>query len=158
MAENESPTAEKWHIIRQEYEKGASLRSLATKHDVPKTSLIRKRDAEGWTRTGGPVLVHGPVDQEPPQGVQPPADALTIARLGLRQLAQHLQGKDTLSIANHKLLSDALATYVKVLLMVPREVDTQDGLVLPLEKLLPETRTAIRRLLAEDEDQQARMS
>jgi hypothetical protein len=146
-----------WNAIQDEYKAGASLRALAAKYDVPKTTLIRKRDAEGWTRTGGPVLVHGPVDQEPPQGVQPPADALTIARLGLRQLALHLQGKDTLSIATHKLLSDALSTYVKVLLMVPREIDPQEGITIPLEQLLPETRVAIRRLLAEDEQQQAGM-
>ena len=38
-----------WSVIRQEYEQGTSLRSLATKHGVSKTTLIRKRDSEQWT-------------------------------------------------------------------------------------------------------------
>jgi len=149
-----------WAIIRKEYEQGASLRSLATTYDVPKTTLIRRRDAEAWTRTG-PLLVHGPDRTIPPPVSPMPLDALSVARVGLKQLAQHLQGQtteDTLPIASHKLLSDALSQYVKVLITAPRETEAQDGLLLPLEKLLPETRIEIRRLLAEDERQQQERS
>ena len=38
-----------WKAIQSEYEQGTSLRSLATKHGVSKTTLIRKRDNEQWT-------------------------------------------------------------------------------------------------------------
>jgi len=144
-----------WSVIRQEYEQGATLRALAAKHDVSKTTLIRKRDSEGWTKdqptgprtgphtpTGGPL--HLPVSD----------DAATIARIGLHQLALHLQADNILPIASHKSLSDALAQYVKVLVTAPRETETQDGLVIPLEKLLPSTRRAIRQLLSEDEQAQ----
>ncbi len=85
-----------------------------------------------------------------------PMDAVSIARAGLKQLAQHVQGQtteDTLPIASHKSLSDALTQYVKVLVTAPHE--TEDGLLIPLEQLLPETRTAIRQLLADDKQQQA---
>ncbi len=45
-----------WQAIRQEYEQGSTLRALAVRHDVSKTTLIRKRNSEGWTtdRTTGP--------------------------------------------------------------------------------------------------------
>ncbi len=45
-----------WQAIQSEYEQGSPLRSLAAKYDVSKTTLIRKRNSEGWTkdRTAGP--------------------------------------------------------------------------------------------------------
>jgi len=149
----------RWQEIRQQYEEqGASLRALAAKHDVPRTTLIRRRDAEQWTRNG-PLVVHGPgeTDRAPRVSNQVVAlsdDAVAIARLGLRQLAMHLQQDGLLSIQAHKSLSDALSSYVKVLIMAPRETEAPDVLSVPLNKLSPRTRLAIQRLLDEDEAQE----
>lgn len=38
-----------WQAIKTEYEAGASLRSLAAKHNVSKTYIIEKRNKQGWT-------------------------------------------------------------------------------------------------------------
>ena len=145
-----------WNVIRQEYEQGASLRQLAARHDVPKTTLIRRRDAERWTkdRTIGPRTRPDHTPLSKPVHLPIPDDAVSIARIGLSQLAQHLQQDTILDLKDHKLLSDALSQYVKALITAPRENEVQDGLVLPLEKLLPSTRLEIRRLLAEDEQVQ----
>jgi len=145
-----------WSAIRQEYEQGASLRSLAAKHDVSKTYIIEKRNKENWNRPDRPTANRPLTDRPhtPIQHLPIPDDAVSIARIGLHQLALHLQADDILPIASHKSLSDALAQYVKVLVTAPRETETQDGLVIPLEKLLPSTRKEIRKLLAEDEQAQ----
>src|SRR5260221_2027353 len=134
-----------WQVIRQEYEEqGAWLRALAAKHGVGKSTIAERKFKEQWDRNGGPLSVVVPDSRPSPRGnrtPEPPADAIAIARLGLKQLAQHVQPEALLSISEHKLLSDALATYVKVLLMAPREkVDEQDGLHIPLNMILPETR------------------
>src|SRR5260221_2176273 len=142
-----------WNVIRQEDEQGkGTLRSLATKYDISKTTLIRKRNSEGWTadrtngpRTGPPTPLSGPLH------LPIPDDAATIARIGLHQLAQHLQTDEILPISSHQALSDALAQYVKVLIVAPREIEAQDVLSVPLNKISPRTRIAIQQLLDEDE-------
>ncbi len=156
-----------WSVIRQEYEQGSSLRDIVAAHGSSIATISRVARHEDWirpvkvleklieTRTMKQMLKHE--TGIPPPSVSPmPLDAISVAREGLKQLALHLQGQtteETLPIASHKLLSDALAQYVKVLVTAPRE-DAQDGLLLPLEKLLPSTRAEIRRLLAEDEQKQ----
>lgn len=146
-----------WSVIRNEYEQGASLRQLATKHSVSKTYIIEKRNKENWSRplpTDRPTTTDRPLSPTKPIPLPIPANAVTIAQIGLSQLARHLQTDELLPITYHKSISDALAQYVKVLVTAPRETETQDGLVIPLEKLLPHTRREIRRLLAEDEQLQ----
>src|SRR5438132_7068091 len=126
-----------WSIIRQEYEQGASLRVLAAKHGVGKSTIAERKHKEQWTehRTNtGRTPDRIPLARPTPLPI--PDDAISIARIGLHQLAQHLQTDEILPISSHKSLSDALAQYVKVLVTAPRETETQDGLVLPLEKLL----------------------
>lgn len=151
-----------WSIIRKEYEQGASLRDIVAQHGSSIATISRVARHEEWIRPVKPLETRNvkQVKQETPLSPLPvsmPLDAVSIARAGLKQLALHLQGQATdeiLSIASHKSLSDALAQYVKVLITAPSETETQDGLVLPLEKLLPSTRMEIRRLLAEDERMQ----
>jgi len=143
-----------WSKIREEYEQGVSLRQLATNHNVSKTYIIEKRNKENWTRplpTDRPTTTDRVPTPLKPKPLPIPADARAIARTGLSQLARHLEGDDLLPITCHKLISDSLSQYVKVLITAPAENEAQDGLVLPLEKLLPSTRMEIRRLLAEDE-------
>ena len=145
-----------WSIIQQEYERGdfTSLQVLADKHGVSKTTLIRRRDIGQWTtdRSSGPRTGPPTPPTSGPVHLPIPADGLSIARIGLQQLAQHLQGhttEETLSISSHKSLSDALAQYVKVLAMAPQE--SQDGFVILFEELLPQTVDVIRQALVEDE-------
>lgn len=146
-----------WMAIRAEYEQGATLRALAAKHEVSKTTLIRKRNNEEWhtphngPRTGPvPPTVHNPVTRLPM-----PKDVLSIADLLLSQLARNLQLD--MDIRDIKLASDALASCAKVKLTYPAEQEEQDindGIVLWPAKLLPDTRMEIRRLLEADEQKQ----
>lgn len=41
-----------WQAIRQEYEQGASLRSLAAKHGISKSLIGKKKFEEQWTNSG----------------------------------------------------------------------------------------------------------
>ncbi|SRR6266852_1500603 len=156
-----------WSVIRQEYEQGGTLRSLAAKYDVSKSTIARRKHEEQWiepSRTNDAIkgtitkmlVQHGTVMGHPPKPVPFPVsdDATTIARIGLHQLAQHLQTDEILPIASHKSLSDALAQYVKVLIVAPRETEVQDVLSVPLNKISPRTRLAIQRLIDEDVESQ----
>ncbi len=154
-----------WSVIRQEYEQGASLRVLAVKYGASKSTIARRKHEEQWiepSRTNDTIkgaitkmLGHGTVGRSPKPVPFPVSDdAVSIARIGLHQLAQHLQADDILPIASHKSLSDALAQYVKVLVIAPRETEVQDVLSIPLTKISPRTRMAIQQLLAEDEQEQ----
>lgn len=144
-----------WSVIRQEYEQGASLRVLAVKHGVGKSTIAERKFKEQWTehRTPGRTPdTRKMVSIAPPPM---PPDALTIASTLLSDLANLVQGEASrLDYSDHVKASRALSEYVKVLLIAPRETETQDGLVIPLEKLLPSTRKEIRKLLAEDEQAQ----
>jgi len=144
-----------WKAIRTEYEQGASLRSLAAKHGVSKSVIGERKFKERWVehRTDT-VRTPDRIPLSRPTPLSLPADALSIARIGLSQLAQHLQAEDLLPISSHKSLSDALAQYVKVLIVAPREAEVQDVLSIPLNKISPRTRLAIQRLLDEDEQEQ----
>lgn len=138
-----------WNAIRADYERGVSLRQLASNYNISKTTLIRRRDSECWTtnRTGPdhvPPMVRLPV----------PVDAVSIARVGLSQLARYLEGDTLLAIKEHKYVSDALAQYVKVLSSAPPPEEKQeDGIFIPMSKISEETRAKIRAALAEDQQQ-----
>lgn len=159
-----------WSAIRSEYEQGASLRDIVAQHGSSIATISRVARHEGWIRPVKPLQASElkqamkQVKRETPLSPMPvsmPLDAVSIARAGLKQLAQHLQPEspdEILPIASHKSLSDALAQYVKVLITAPSETGTEDGLVIPLERLLPETRAKIRLLLAEDEHMQQERS
>lgn len=148
-----------WAAIRAEYEAGkGSLRSLADKYGVSKTTLIRKRNNEGWTtdRTTGPRTgpIPPPVHDEGVIRFLLPNDVLSIADLLLTQLARNLQME--MDIRDIKLASDALASCAKVKLTYPAEQEdhSSDGIVLWPERLLPHTQAEIRRLLEADEQKQ----
>jgi len=55
-----------WTAIRDDYEGGMSLRSVATKHGVSKTYIIEKRDKEQWNRptTDRPPNKQGVVNRD----------------------------------------------------------------------------------------------
>lgn len=143
-----------WQAIRKEYEHGElSQSALAKKYFISRTAIQKKATKEAWTVAGCRLQVAGATMPLPPNkvGTPLPEDALSIARIGLRQLAQHLQSDTMLDIKEHKSLSDALAQYVKVLITAPLEESThEDGFFLPLDTLSPHTRMEIRRLLVED--------
>jgi hypothetical protein len=141
-----------WIAIRNEYENGLSLRQLAATYGVSKTYIIEKRNKENWNRPDRPDRPTRPTDRPhtPIQHLPMPDDAVSIARFGLQQLAQHLQSEDILSISSHKSLSDALAQYVKVLITAPQEEESS-GIYLDLRKLPAWKRMELRRLLAAEE-------
>src|SRR5256885_4040364 len=131
-----------WNAIRQEYEDGVPFRALADKYDVSKTYIIEKRNKEGWNRPSAdrPTTDRPLTDRPIPIPISHlpvPGDAVSIARIGLSQLAKHLQSNEILEIKDHKSLSDALAQYVKVIAMAPKEEESQeqsDGMFIPLGK------------------------
>lgn len=150
-----------WSVIRQEYEQGASLRDIVARHGSSIATISRCARHDSWIRPVEPLqaselkqAMKQAMKRETPLPLPVSQDAATIARIGLHQLAQHLQTDELLPIASHKSLSDALAQYVKVLIVAPREVEAQDVLSIPLTKLSPHTRMAIQRLLDEDAESQ----
>jgi hypothetical protein len=152
-----------WAAVRAEYEQGASLRDIVTQHGSSIATISRVARHDGWIRSVSPletrpVKHETPISPKPPPPVSMPMDAVSIARTGLRQLAQHLQADDILPIASHKSLSDALAQYVKVLITAPQEQETREGLLIPLDGISDYTRREIRRLLLEDAEQQREVS
>jgi len=144
-----------WEDIREEYEGGASQASLAKRYGVSRKAVQNHITKEGWTVAGGvtPATMR-------PMLLPIPTDATTIARIGLSQLARHLQTDSLLEIKDHKSLSDALAQYVKVLVTAPQQEqpEQEDGLFIPLGRISPETRMEIRRLLALDAQEREQVS
>src|SRR5260221_580227 len=147
-----------WSAIRAEYEQGTSLRDIVAAHGSSIATISRVARHDNWIRPVKPletrtVKRETPVSPKPLSPVSMPMDAVSIARTGLRQLAQHLQAEEILPIASHKSLSDALAQYVKVLLVAPQETEVREGLLIPLDGISDHTRREIRRLLLEDAEQ-----
>lgn len=149
-----------WMAIRAEYEQGATLRALAAKHGISKSAIGKKKSQEQWSEKVDsghvPPIVHSNVHSVVSR-LPKTYDVLSIADLLLSQLAHNLQLD--MDIRDIKLASDALASCAKVKLTYPAEQEEQDindGIVLWPEKLLPETRLEIRRLLEADEQQQQR--
>ncbi len=144
-----------WETIREEYEQGASQASLAKRYGVSRKAVQNHIIKEGWIVAGGvtPATMR-------PMLLPIPTDATTIARIGLSQLARHLQADSLLEIKDHKSLSDALAQYVKVLVTAPQQEqpEQEDGLFIPLGRISPETRMEIRRLLALDAQEREQVS
>jgi|SRR6185312_7049942 len=140
-----------WQALRIDYESGEFTQSaLERKYSVSRKAISNHAKAEQWSQVTGRKSQVTEVPLPRPTPLPIPTDALTIARIGLGQLARHLQTDALLPIAWHKSLSDALAQYVKVLVTAPQEQEERDGLVIPYAQLSADTRAAIRRLIAED--------
>ncbi len=146
-----------WQQIRSEYEQGMvkSIQSFADAHGVAKTTLIDRRNKEGW--------IH-PSDRRPPdrpitKKIVPislpsmPPNAVEIASSLLADLANLVEGKQEarLTYSEHVKASRALSEYVKVLATAPQDQEAKEGLVIPLDRISPHTRIEISRLLIEEE-------
>jgi hypothetical protein len=149
-----------WPAIRARFEAGSiSLNSLAHTHGVNRQAIRNHAAKEHWvTPVTAPLqmtVTH--VTQPPPPVVLPiPADAVDIARAGLKQLAEMLERNTTLEVRDHKSLSDALGQYVKVIVTAPPREDNQsDGIFIPMSKLSAESRQKIRAILLEDAEARA---
>jgi hypothetical protein len=144
-----------WSAIRNDYENGVSFRALAAKYDVSKTYIIEKRNKEEWNRPDRPTMTDRPFKKIVSiHSSSMPPDALAIAGSLLEDLAHLVQGEASrLDYSEHVKASRALSEYVKVLIVAPRETETQERLSIPLDTISPRTRLAIQRLLAEDEQE-----
>lgn len=80
-----------WAVIRADYEHGLSLRALAAKYGVSKTTLIRKRDSEGWTtdRTAGPRTTNQAQIDTNPTVIKKDLSTKDTQRLFLEAYAEH---------------------------------------------------------------------
>src|SRR6266705_1522720 len=141
--------------IRADYEGGMSLRAVAAKHGVSKTYIIEKRNKEQWNRPDQPTMTDRPLKQIVSIHPSPmPPNAITIASNLLADLAHLVQGEESrLTYSDHVKASRALSEYVRVLIVAPREAETQERLSIPLDTISPRTRMAIQQLLAEDEQE-----
>ncbi len=105
-----------WRAVRQEFESTSlSIRSLALKFNVPKSTLLNRIRVEGWERSTGEQLTdlggYGPPVQ--PDGPTD-ADPVTIARAILKMLTE-VVSREHSDIRELKSLSDTLASCQKVL-------------------------------------------
>lgn len=142
-----------WAVIREQYESGrASLSSLEREHGVSRQAIKKHVLKEGWVTPRLQVTVTHVTVPPVPVKLPIPADAVAIARAGLKQLAKHFEDNACIDIRDHKSLSDALAQYVKVIVTAPpKEEEDEEGLFIPYREVSPETLQAIRRLLLEDQ-------
>ena len=116
-----------WDAIRSDYEDGISLRTLSTKYTVPKTTIIRHQQAEGWERTADRTISRTP-DRPPMTKVVGLADSM------IDQLA--VISKIPLDLKEHKLFADALSQYNKILVSDPTAQQDEAHGPVPAE-LLP---------------------
>jgi hypothetical protein len=106
---------EDWAAIESEYRAGPlSLRSIALKYGVPRSTIADKAKAEGWKRSPSIVLRPGPGRTKPALPDAEHLSAAAIAQYCLHGLAQLVE--QGLSLVDYKVLSDALASFHKILI------------------------------------------
>lgn len=114
-----------WEAIQADYEHGMSLRLLASKYAVPKTTIHEHALAGQWTRTadgqqGG--------QRTPPKftDVPPTTEIGSLASKMVGELAKIANAP--LELKEHKLFADALSQYGKILLADGPAADQADPL------------------------------
>lgn len=104
-----------WQSIRTEYEAGASLRSLAAKYTVPKSTIESRAKTGNWSRSD--ILRTSPL---PLSDLSETSDMATIEkaiRLITRRLDEEPDNKDI------KMLMDSLSQAYKIRMLVPAGED-----------------------------------
>lgn len=137
-------TTANWETIRQEYEQGDSLRVLAARHGVGVTTIHDRSKSEQWVRTLGE---RKPNTEQPPI---PTDDAFSLARFALHKLVELAQGD--LDLKDHKLLSDALSQYNKVIAAAP-PTQTRGSYIAPelIAVMTPQEQDIVQKILSEAE-------
>ncbi len=104
-----------WPSIRFEYEQGFSLRSLAAKYQVPKSTIESRAKTGNWTKSD--ILRTSPL---PLSELSETSDLATIEkaiRLITRRLEEEPDNKDI------KMLMDSLSQAYKIKMFLPAEDD-----------------------------------
>ena len=120
-----------WNVIRQEYEQGnfTSLQAFADKHQVPKTTLIRKRDTGGWTTDRTNRLRTGPNGSIRVLRSELPSipSAVDGAKLGIDGLVTFLQQhKRDMDLLDHVKAATALYQYNRIIVNAAPEDEEDD--------------------------------
>ncbi len=138
-------TTANWTAIRQEYEQGDSLRVLAARHGVGVTTIHDRSKSEHWVRTLGERKTN---TERPPI---PTDDAFSLARYALHKLIELAQGD--LDLKDHKLLSDALSQYNKVIAAAPPQPTSQSSYIAPelIAVMTPQEQDMVQKILSEAE-------
>lgn len=103
-----------WSQIKTEYEHGDSSRVLSARHKVPFTTILSRAKVGKWQRSFSftPPFVNE-TNNEPNEDT--PTEPAPIAKKALRQLAALLKNETPLDLKEHKLFSDSLSQYYKVI-------------------------------------------
>jgi len=138
-------TTANWESIRTEYEQGDSLRVLAARHGVGVTTIHDRSKSERWVRTLGERKTN---TERPPI---PTDDAFSLARFALHKLIELAQGD--LDLKDHKLLSDALSQYNKVIAAAPPQPSSQSSYIAPelISVMTPQEQDMVQKILSEAE-------
>lgn len=128
--------------IRAEYENSPlSIRSLAAKYGISKSTLAARAQSEHWHRSPISSFLDGQNRagvQDTVQAENEQVDALAIALQGLAGLAVIV--KQSMDLREHKLLADALSQYFKVILAAPPQEQSRRGYLDPeLIACMPES-------------------
>ncbi len=144
-----------WRAVRQEFETTPlSIRSLALKFNIPKSTLLNRIRVEGWQRSTGEHMTdlggHGPMVQ--PDGPTD-VDPVAIAQAILRILTEVIS-REHIDIRELKSLSDTLASCQKVLVSVgPAAQDPRRSYIAPelIACMPPGDQDEMERILANAE-------
>ena len=138
-------TTANWESIRTEYEQGDSLRVLAARHGVGVTTIHDRSKSERWVRTLGERKTN---TERPPI---PTDDAFSLSRFALHKLIELAQGD--LDLKDHKLLSDALSQYNKVIAAAPPQPSSQSSYIAPelISVMTPQEQDMVQKILSEAE-------
>lgn len=122
-----------WDEIQKEFEEGSlSLRALATKYDVPLTTLYRRsqkwqapeRNTERQKQRNADHFQLQLVKMEAPS----PANAVEGASLGIDALVAYLRKNyKEMDLADHVKASNALAQYNKIIINAPPDEEEDEN-------------------------------
>lgn len=124
-----------WEAIQREYETGGiTLRPLALKYGVSKTSLIERRNKEGWTRpTDRPTTNDRPVGSITVLRNELPSipSAVDGANFGIEALVEILKENKTngkkMDLSEHVKAATALYQYNRIIVnAIPVEDDEEE--------------------------------
>lgn len=132
-----------WQAIRHDYESGLSLRTLAAKYNVKKSTIYDHVQAENWQKPdrtpAGQPDTKVPENRTPrPATEEAPLEAdseenptATLARGMVKQLAAIVQratiAEEPLDLREHKLFADSLSQYHKIIVTDASSTAGQPG-------------------------------
>lgn len=146
-----------WSNIRAEYEHGASLRFLAAKYSVPKSTIESRAKVGNWSKPKPDMIQTSPIPLSDLPTLSETSDLSTIEKviqLITRRLEEEPDNRDI------KMLMDSLSQAYKIKLLVPAGDQEEQSLHIKkilaeateeeLHRISPDINAIIARLQAEE--------